>query len=114
MHSFFCAAEAEEGIERIHRDSSQTYGAARIHAELRVFGYLRCARKRVARLMRKAGFMAGDVSSGARGRGVVRRALRAARAGGRGRRGVPGVARGALAADRRAGIARACNGKAAS
>ena len=43
-----------EKITRIHRDSRQTYGAPRIHFELRTLG-LRCARKRVARLMRKAG-----------------------------------------------------------
>jgi putative transposase len=41
-----------ERIERIHRDSRETYGAPRIHAELRVSG-IRCARKRVARLMRE-------------------------------------------------------------
>ncbi len=41
-------------IARIHRDSRETYGAPRIHFELRTLG-VRCARKRVARLMRKAG-----------------------------------------------------------
>ena len=45
-----------EGIERIHQDSRETYGAPRIHAELRALG-VRCARKRVARLMRKAGLV---------------------------------------------------------
>jgi putative transposase len=45
-----------ERIERIHRDSRETYGAPRIHAELRALG-VRCARKRVARLMRKAGLV---------------------------------------------------------
>ncbi len=39
-----------ERIEHIHRDSRETYGAPRIHAELRVLG-IRCARKRIARLM---------------------------------------------------------------
>jgi putative transposase len=43
-----------ERIARIHTDSRQTYGAPRIHFELRTLG-VRCARKRVARLMREAG-----------------------------------------------------------
>ena len=43
-----------EKIARIHRDSRETYGAPRIDFELRTLG-VRCARKRVARLMRKAG-----------------------------------------------------------
>ncbi len=43
-----------EKIARIHGDSRQTYGAPRIHFELRTLG-VRCARKRVARLMREAG-----------------------------------------------------------
>jgi putative transposase len=43
-----------EKIICIHRDSRETYGAPRIHFELRVLG-VRCARKRVARLMREAG-----------------------------------------------------------
>jgi putative transposase len=43
-----------EKIARIHRDSHETYGAPRIHFELRALG-VRCARKRVARLMREAG-----------------------------------------------------------
>ena len=43
-----------ERIARIHRDSRETYGAPRIHFELRALG-VRCARKRVARLMRQAG-----------------------------------------------------------
>jgi putative transposase len=43
-----------EKIARIHRDSRETYGAPRIHFELRTLG-VRCARKRVSRLMRKAG-----------------------------------------------------------
>ncbi|CAA9370614.1 MAG: Mobile element protein [uncultured Chloroflexia bacterium] len=42
-----------EKIARIHADSHETYGAPRIHFELRVLG-VRCARKRVARLMREA------------------------------------------------------------
>jgi putative transposase len=42
-----------ECIKRIHRDSRGTYGAPRVHAELRASG-IRCGKKRVARLMRKA------------------------------------------------------------
>ena len=41
-------------IRRIHERSRKTYGSPRVHAELRAIG-VRCARKRVARLMRKAG-----------------------------------------------------------
>ncbi len=47
------AALLMEKITRIHRDSRETYGAPRIHFELRMLG-VRCARKRVARLMREA------------------------------------------------------------
>ena len=47
-------ASLSENIARIHTDSRQTYGAPRIHSELSTLG-VRCARKRVARLMRKAG-----------------------------------------------------------
>ena len=43
-----------ERIALIHRDSRETYGAPRIHFELRMLG-IRCGRKRVARLMREAG-----------------------------------------------------------
>ena len=43
-----------EKISRIHRDSRETYGAPRIHFELKTLG-VRCARKRVARLMREVG-----------------------------------------------------------
>jgi transposase InsO family protein len=39
---------------RIYMHSRQTYGATRIHFELRTLG-VRCARKRVARLLREAG-----------------------------------------------------------
>jgi putative transposase len=42
-----------EKIEIIHRNSRATYGVPRVHAELRAIG-IRCARKRVARLMRLA------------------------------------------------------------
>ena len=47
-------AHLQERIVRIHAASRATYGAPRIHAELRVQGE-RCSRKRVARLMRLAG-----------------------------------------------------------
>jgi putative transposase len=42
-------------IRRIHQESRGTYGAPRIHAELRLGQGIRCSRKRVARLMRQAG-----------------------------------------------------------
>ena len=48
------AVLSEKKIARIHTDSRETYGAPRIHFELRTLG-VRCARKRVARLMREAG-----------------------------------------------------------
>jgi len=41
-------------IVKVHEDSRGTYGAPRIHAELRMGLGLRVGRKRVARLMRKA------------------------------------------------------------
>lgn len=43
-----------EEIARIHTESRETCGAPRIHFELGTLG-VRCARKRVARLMREAG-----------------------------------------------------------
>jgi putative transposase len=46
-------AVLSEKIETIHRNSRATYGAPRVHAELRALG-IRCGRKRVARLMRRA------------------------------------------------------------
>jgi putative transposase len=42
-------------IERIHKDSRETYGVPRIHAELADEHGIRIARKRVARLMRRLG-----------------------------------------------------------
>lgn len=42
-----------EQISSIHQQSRQTYGSPRVHAALRQTG-VRCARKRVARLMRQA------------------------------------------------------------
>jgi putative transposase len=46
-------AVLSEKIETIHRNSRATYGSPRVHAELRAIG-IRCSRKRVARLMRRA------------------------------------------------------------
>jgi putative transposase len=46
-------AVLSEKIEMIHRNSRGTYGAPRVHAELAAIG-IRCSRKRVARLMRRA------------------------------------------------------------
>ncbi len=43
-------------VAAIHARSRRTYGSPRIHAELRAGG-VRCARKRVARLMRTAGLV---------------------------------------------------------
>ena len=48
-----------ERVAAIHARSRQTYGAPRVHAELRICGE-RHSRKRVARLMRRAG-IAGRV-----------------------------------------------------
>ncbi|HHW15603.1 MAG TPA: IS3 family transposase, partial [Firmicutes bacterium] len=42
-------------IIEIHRTSRGTYGAPRVHAELAMGFGIKCGRKRVARLMRKAG-----------------------------------------------------------
>jgi len=47
-------AQLATRIALAHARSRRTYGAPRIHAELRAAG-VRCARKRVARLMRAAG-----------------------------------------------------------
>ncbi len=44
-----------EQIVEIHAMSRETYGAPRMHAELRLGRGVRCGRKRVARLMRTAG-----------------------------------------------------------
>jgi len=43
-------------VAAVHARSRRTYGSPRIHAELRAGG-VRCARKRVARLMRTAGLV---------------------------------------------------------
>lgn len=44
----------DEQIRAIHASSRATYGAPRIHAELRAMG-IRCGRKRIARLLQIAG-----------------------------------------------------------
>jgi putative transposase len=46
-------AALTEKIRHIHERSRQLYGYPRVHAELKALG-VRCSRKRVARLMRKA------------------------------------------------------------
>jgi putative transposase len=43
-----------EKIREVHQRSRETYGYPRVHAELRTLG-MRCGRRRVARLMRRAG-----------------------------------------------------------
>jgi transposase InsO family protein len=47
-------ASLAERIQAIYARSGGTYGAPRIHAELRETHHIRCGRKRVARLMRSA------------------------------------------------------------
>lgn len=46
--------QLSETIQRVHAESRQRYSSPRIHAELQAQG-IRCGRKRVARLMRRAG-----------------------------------------------------------
>lgn len=47
-------AELTTAIERVHANSRGTYGAPRVHAELRLGLGIACGRKRIARLMRQA------------------------------------------------------------
>ncbi|KPI17094.1 HTH-like domain containing protein [Actinobacteria bacterium OV450] len=54
-------AELTEQITAVHRQSHGTYGAPRVHAVLRREG-AGCGRRRVARLMRRAG-LAGRAST---------------------------------------------------
>lgn len=58
IHPLSANAQADlvlsEGIATIHARSRQTYGAPRVHAELHACGEL-YGRKRVSRLMRRAG-----------------------------------------------------------
>ncbi len=63
-----------ERISEIHQRSRQTYGSPRVHAELRALG-IRCSRKRVERLMRRAG-LKGCMRS--RRRATTRRGTRPA------------------------------------
>jgi putative transposase len=58
-------------IREIHHTSRKTYGSPRIHAELKAMG-IRCGRKRVARLMRKAG-LEGCLRGGSRTKGTTLR-----------------------------------------
>src|SRR4051812_45132329 len=63
-------AALTKSIHEIHHRSRATYGYPRVHAELRTLG-IRCSRKRVARLMRKAGLK--GCLRGRRKRGTTRR-----------------------------------------
>ena len=59
-------------IEPVWERSRRTYGAPRVHVELRLDHDIRCGRKRVARLMRKAGI---EGVHRRRRRGLTRRDL---------------------------------------
>lgn len=50
-------AELTELVKQIYEASRGTYGAPRIHAELTMGMGIRCSKKRVARLMRRAGLV---------------------------------------------------------
>ena len=63
-----------EKVRQIHERSRETYGSPRVHAELRELG-VRCSRKRVERLMRKAGLQ-GCMRG--RRKGTTRRGKRSA------------------------------------
>jgi putative transposase len=64
-----------EKIREIHERSRQTYGSPRVYAELKALG-TRCGRKRVERLMRRAGLQ--GCMRGKRRKGTTRRSKRAA------------------------------------
>jgi putative transposase len=67
-------AELTEKIRAIHDKSRGTYGAPRVHAELRLAEGIRCGRKRVTRLMREAGLQ--GCCRGRRGRATTQRVER--------------------------------------
>jgi len=67
-------AEITSAIEHVWERSRRTYGAPRVHVELRLDHGICCGRKRVARLMRQAGL--GGVHRRKR-RGLTRRDLTA-------------------------------------
>jgi putative transposase len=68
-------AELTEQILKVHTRSRGTYGAPRVHAELRLDHGVQVGRKRVARLMRSAGLVGCHRR---RGRGLTRRDPQAA------------------------------------
>ncbi len=63
-------AELTERIGQIHRRSLKTYGSPRVHAELFLEHGIRVGRKRVERLMRRAG-LSGQITR-RRGRTTIR------------------------------------------
>jgi putative transposase len=67
-------ARLTEKIKAIHDKSRGTYGAPRVHAELRLAEGIRCGRKRVARLMREAGLQ--GCCRGRRGRSTTQKVER--------------------------------------
>ena len=56
-------AALTEKIREVHQRSRQTYGYPRVHAELHALG-VRCGRRRVARLMRRAPGCEGACAAG--------------------------------------------------
>jgi putative transposase len=64
--------EISAAIEAVWERSRRTYGAPRVHIELRLDHDIRCGRKRVARLMRHAGL---EGAHRRRRRGLTRRDL---------------------------------------
>lgn len=67
-------AEISAAIEQVWERSRRTYGAPRVHIELRLDHDILCGRKRVARLMRHAGL---EGAHRRRRRGLTRRDLAA-------------------------------------